>query len=75
MMDATELARIGERMRAAQRTYYRTRSQSDLQASKALEKRFDDACREVLEQPSLFKDMAEDIARSWKMPGEPRGED
>ncbi len=48
------LARLVGEMREAQRRHFRTRSQGDLDASKALERRVDQAVREVLEQPSLF---------------------
>jgi hypothetical protein len=42
------------KMREAQRRYFRTRSRADQDASKALEKKVDDALREYLNGPSLF---------------------
>jgi len=55
-MTAAELARLVTEMRAAQRAYFRSRSDSALEASKALEKRVAAACRECLSQPGLFKE-------------------
>jgi hypothetical protein len=42
------------KMREAQRRYFLTRLTSDLDVSKALEKKVDDALREYLSGPSLF---------------------
>jgi hypothetical protein len=41
-------------MREAQKEFFRTRSDSALEASKLLERRVDAAINEVLAQPSLF---------------------
>jgi hypothetical protein len=55
-MDLKALADLVRRMREAQRRYFAGRSTGDLEASKALERQVDAACREVLDppQPGLF---------------------
>ena len=53
-MTAEALAKLGQQVREAQRTYFRSRTSEALATSKALEKRFDQACKETLEQPGLF---------------------
>ena len=53
-MTVEALAKLGQQVREAQRQYFRTRTPAALEASKALEKRFDQACKETLEQPGLF---------------------
>lgn len=53
-MTTESLAKLGQQMRQAQRQYFRTRSPVCLEESKSLEKRFDQACKEALEQPGLF---------------------
>lgn len=52
-MTLTEFARLAAKVRAAQKKYFRTRGQGDLTESKRLEKQFDHAIREALEQPAL----------------------
>jgi hypothetical protein len=59
-MSIIELAELGEAMRLAQKRYFRARRYTDLEASKALESRFDAAVRSILVQPALFA-----------MPGDP----
>lgn len=55
-MTLTELAELVANMRHAQKEYFRTRSDSALEESKRLEKRVDDACREILDgQRKLFQ--------------------
>lgn len=53
-MTAPILARLGQRMRAAQRKYFRTRAAGDLNDAKRLEQEFDRACQDCLDQPTLF---------------------
>ena len=53
-MTVEALAKLGQQVREAQRQYFRHRTPDALAASKALEKRFDQACKETLEQPGLF---------------------
>jgi hypothetical protein len=67
-MDPIEVIKLGMRMRQAQREYFRTRSGAAMQDAKALEKRFDVACRELLEQPTLFNDLAGDLAKNLRPP-------
>ena len=57
-MTAVELAKSVARMREAQRKYFRTRSQGDLNESKRLEKALDIAVADLLRQPSLFDQTA-----------------
>ncbi len=54
-MTTEDLARLVQRMRAAQKKYFRTRGQDDLEESKRLEKAVDVACDAVLRQPQLFE--------------------
>jgi hypothetical protein len=49
-----ELARAIAKMRNAQRTYFRTRAQGDLNESKRLERMLDEIVVEILQQPTLF---------------------
>ena len=54
---ATQLLTLGGKMRDAQKTYFRTRSQTDLRCSKDYERRFDDLlkeCADVVKQGSLL---------------------
>ena len=53
-MSEREFARLVLRMRTAQKAYFRARKQIDLEDSKRLEREVDVACRDVLQQPSLF---------------------
>ena len=53
-MDVKQLAELVNKMRNAQREYFRTRSASSLEDSKRLEKQVDQAIAEVLSQPTLF---------------------
>jgi hypothetical protein len=53
-MNERQLAQLGERMRAAQQKYFRTRSADDLAESKRLERLFDVAVHDTLRQPTLF---------------------
>ena len=53
-MTAVELAKAVDRMREAQRKYFRTRAQGDLAESKRLEKALDATVTDLLRQPSLF---------------------
>ena len=54
-MTVTELARVVQEMRHAQKEYFRTRSQSALEQSKRLEKKVDRCCEIVMqEQQNLF---------------------
>lgn len=53
-MNAKDLARLVERMRQAQKEYFKTRSSAVLEQSKYLEKRVDAAVEELLRQPALF---------------------
>ncbi len=53
MSDDLRLAKLGLAMRAAQRAYFRTRSRSDLIASKDLEKSFDAACQAAMERAGM----------------------
>lgn len=54
-MTALELARLVVAMRTAQRKYFRTRGQGDLEASKRLELQLDRTLAELLRQPTLFE--------------------
>lgn len=53
-MDVRQLAELVNKMRNAQREYFRTRSASSLEESKRLEKEVDRAISEALSQPTLF---------------------
>ena len=53
-MTTTELARQVAEMRAAQKKYFRTRGQGDLNESKRLEKQLDQTVTDLLRQPTLF---------------------
>ena len=54
-MTAKELAKIVVACRNAQREYFRTRSESALEAAKALEKKLDHCCAVILDdQKTLF---------------------
>ena len=54
-MTITELANLVAEMRHAQKGYFRTKSDYALDESKRLERRVDEACREVLEgQKRMF---------------------
>lgn len=56
-MNYKEFAELVCKMRTAQKSYFRTRSYSDLDNSKFLERQVDDALREISEpknQLSLF---------------------
>lgn len=58
-MNLPDFARLVARMRAAQRGFFRSNPDTAarrkyLEESKDLERRVDNAVREVLEQPSLF---------------------
>ncbi len=53
-MTAMELAHLVLEMRKAQKHYFRTRGQGDLEFSKQLEKRLDRAVEEIIRQPTLF---------------------
>ena len=55
MLTALELAKLAADMRNAQRKYFRTRGQGDLEASKRLERQLDAAIEELLRQPVLFE--------------------
>lgn len=56
-MTVQELAELVEKMRNAQREFFRTRSASALQVSKRLEKQVDNACQAILTpQRTLFGD-------------------
>ncbi len=55
-MSATELARLVAEMRSAQKEYFRTKSPTALDRSKQLERAVDQACKQILSQPSLFSD-------------------
>lgn len=52
-MTTVELARLVNAMRTAQRKYFRTRGQGDLEESKRLERQVDDAIRDIHVQPVL----------------------
>ncbi|WP_422923689.1 hypothetical protein [Singulisphaera sp. PoT] len=54
MMSARQLAKLGRKMRAAQSKYYRDRSPAVLELSRRLEREFDNACDELIDQPTLF---------------------
>jgi len=43
-----DIIRLGQEMREAQRTYFRTRRDDDLRAAKKLEARFDAQARQAL---------------------------
>jgi hypothetical protein len=53
-MTTVELARLIVEMRAAQKEYFRTRTQGALERSKQLERQLDRAVVDVLRQPTLF---------------------
>jgi hypothetical protein len=53
-MTTRELARQVLEMRTAQRKYFRTRAQGDLNESKRLERELDQTVTELLRQPGLF---------------------
>lgn len=53
-MTTRELAQAVGLMRTAQRKYFRTRAQGDLNESKRLEKQIDQLVAETLRQPGLF---------------------
>ena len=54
-MTITELANLVAEMRHAQTNYFRTRSESALEESKRLERKVDEACREILDgQKKMF---------------------
>lgn len=47
-MDPIEIIKLGRDMRTAQKTYFRTRTTTDLKKSKHLEKCFDEAVQDFL---------------------------
>lgn len=53
-MTIHEFARMVSAMRAAQKAYFRTRTQSDLEESKRQERAVDLAVHGVLSPPTLF---------------------
>jgi phosphate uptake regulator len=55
-MTARELAELVAEMRSAQKEYFRTKNPAAIERSKQLERKVDAACRQVLEQPTLFGD-------------------
>jgi hypothetical protein len=58
--DREEFVRLVATMREAQRRYFRTRSPTDLEYSRGLERKVDAAIREIVDGPSLF-DQREDV--------------
>ena len=48
-MTATELAKLVAEMRHAQKEYFRDRSSTALDKSKALERKVDEACQAILD--------------------------
>lgn len=56
-MTTTELAKLVSQMRAAQKTYFKTRNTFDLAISKDMEHRVDRAVKECLAPPTLFDDV------------------
>lgn len=58
-MDPMNLARLVAEMRAAQREYFRTRSDTAKRTAMHLEGKVDRALRDVLEQPSLLPGLAD----------------
>ena len=64
-MTERDLARLVLRMRIAQRAYFRSRKQIDLEDSKRLEREVDQAVTDTLRQPTLFdRDDWEDRAKT-----------
>jgi hypothetical protein len=55
-MTAADIIKLGVEMRAAQNSYFKTRTKDALLKSKELESRFDRVAREYLEGGPLFKD-------------------
>jgi hypothetical protein len=55
----TEFVKLVVRMREAQRKYFRTRAQGDLNDSKNLERQVDRAADELTRQPTLFDGLGE----------------
>ncbi len=53
-MTTIELARQVAEMRAAQKHYFRTRGQGDLETSKRLERQLDQVITDLIRQPTLF---------------------
>jgi hypothetical protein len=53
-MTLESLAKLGQQMREAQRRYFRLRTTGALEHSKEVERRFDQACQDALDQPLLF---------------------
>lgn len=58
-MDARELALLVQRVRQAQRDYFRSKSPAALELSKRLERELDEAAERVIEGPGLFTDEQE----------------
>jgi len=59
MPDLESLVKLGQRMRAAQRSFFKTKSRDDLALSKKLEKEFDAAAESALAGAGpLFSDPA-----------------
>jgi hypothetical protein len=57
-MTARDLARTVAKTREAQRKYFRTRAQGDLNESKRLERELDGMVADLLRQPTLFDRLA-----------------
>lgn len=57
-MTTHTLAELVQKMRVAQKVYFRTRSTADLAASKQLERDVDRAVADALAPPTLFDDVA-----------------
>ena len=53
-MTAQQLAELVAEMRSAQKRFFQRRSDASLERAKQLEKQVDEACKRLLEQPTLF---------------------
>jgi len=63
-MNATELARLVQHMRTAQKEYFLSRDQWQLSESKRLEKRCDEAVAEILDGQGRLFDSAPESAQA-----------
>ena len=66
-MTLTEFAGLAARLRAAQRTYFQTRTPRDLALAKKLEREFDLAVEEVLRLPGPRQEVL-------RLPGPPEAD-
>jgi hypothetical protein len=69
-MDMVELAQLVDQMRRGQKVHATAKGAFALASLERLERRVDDVVREILDQPAAIRQMTEDLADTFKMPGE-----